>query len=382
MPIHVITALPGGGKTAIMVEMLEVEAKLAARPLFAAGIDGLQPGLATVLDDPSQWNAKDAQGNYVVPDGSLIFVDEAWKWFGRKYGGVRQTTPDHVLELAEHRHRGLDFVWTTQLAHKQLYPFVHGLIGRHTFIKRRFGTRFLDVWEWDELVEDVNSASNRDFSRHSVRTLPKHVYGLYKSAEIHTIRSRIPLRIFLIPLCFVLCLICVWYAWRSLRSDSIGATLFGQQSPEKAELAKPVGTAGRSSGAPLGAGQTPRWATAVAYARDHLPRFPSMPWTAPIFDGRSLTADPQLICMSGGEGLDAQGHYKGASCTCYTEQGTLYDLLEAECRRIARSGPVYNPYRERVQERAAVQQSGLSGPVMPVSNEVRSVSVSSSGALP
>ncbi|MGY0331520.1 hypothetical protein [Xylella fastidiosa] len=73
MPIHVITALPGGGKTAIMVEMLEAEAKIGARPLFAAGIDGLQPGLATVLDDPSQWNAKDAYGNYVVPDGSLVF---------------------------------------------------------------------------------------------------------------------------------------------------------------------------------------------------------------------------------------------------------------------------------------------------------------------
>ncbi|UIN27770.1 zonular occludens toxin domain-containing protein [Xylella fastidiosa] len=384
MPIHVITALPGGGKTAIMVEMLEAEAKLGARPLFAAGIDGLQPGLATVLDDPSQWNAKDAQGNYIVPDGSLIFVDEAWKWFGMKYGGsgMRQTTPDHVRALAEHRHRGLDFVWTTQQAHKQLYSFVHGLIGRHTFIKRRFGTRFLDVWEWDELVENVNSSSNREFSRHSVRTLPKHVYSLYKSAEIHTIRSRIPLRLLLIPLCAVLSIVCMWYAWHSLRPDSIGATLLGQQSPEKAELAKPVGTAGRSSGAPSGVGQAPRWATAVAYARDHLPRFPSMPWTAPIFDGRSLTADPQLICMSGGEGLDAQGHYKGASCTCYTEQGTLYDLLEAECRRIARSGPVYNPYRERVQDRAAVQQSGLSGPVMPVSNEVHSVSVSSAGALP
>ncbi|KXB19792.1 zonular occludens toxin domain-containing protein [Xylella fastidiosa] len=383
MPIHVITALPGGGKTAILVEMLEAEAKRAARPLFAAGIDGLQPGLATVLEDPSQWNAKDAQGNYVVPDGSLVFVDEAWKWFGRKYGGggLRQTTPDHVLELAEHRHRGLDFVWTTQLAHKQLYPFVHGLIGRHTFIKRRFGTRFLDVWEWDELVEDVNSSSNRQFSRHQVRTLPKHVYSLYKSAEVHTIRSRIPLRIFLIPSAFVLVVFCGVYAWRSFRPDSIGTTLLGQQSPQKAELAEPVGTVGRSSGGPIGGGQTPRWATAVAYARDHLPRFPTMPWTAPVFDGRSLTADPQLICMSGGEGLDAQGKYKGASCTCYTEQGTRYDLLEAECRRIARLGPVYNPYRERVHESSVVQQSEAPS-VMPVSNGARSVSVSAAGALP
>ncbi|TNV97523.1 hypothetical protein C5H21_12955, partial [Xylella fastidiosa] len=29
---------------------------------------------------------------------------------------------------------------------------------------------------------------------------------------------------------------------------------------------------------------------------------------------------------------------------------TLYDIPDGECRRIARRGPVYNPYRERTQE--------------------------------
>ncbi len=107
MPITVLTGTPGGGKTALMMERLLEESKRAERPLFAAGIDGLQHGLATVLEDPRQWNAKDAEGHYLVPNGAIIFIDEAWKWFGHLHDASRQPTPHYVLELAEHRHRGL-----------------------------------------------------------------------------------------------------------------------------------------------------------------------------------------------------------------------------------------------------------------------------------
>ncbi len=49
-----------------------------------------------------------------------------------------------------------------------------------------------------------------------------------------------------------------------------------------------------------------------------------MPWTAPIYDQRAITSDPQLICMSSMEGLDGNGKRSEASCTCMTEQGTRY----------------------------------------------------------
>jgi hypothetical protein len=126
-----------------MVERLSEEAEKGERPLFAAGVDGLQPGMAAELVDPREWNAvkPGVAGDcnctagppghaHVVPDGSLIFVDEAWKWFGHLHDASRQATPPHVLQLAEHRHRGIDFVWTTQ-GPNQLYPFVRPLIADH-----------------------------------------------------------------------------------------------------------------------------------------------------------------------------------------------------------------------------------------------------------
>ncbi|MDV3463309.1 zonular occludens toxin domain-containing protein [Stenotrophomonas sp. C960] len=346
MPIELFTGQPGNGKTALMMERLVAEAKAASRPIFAAGIDGLDPGLATVLDDPRHWNNKDADGNYIVPDGSLIFVDEAWKWFGHLHDATRQQTPRHVLELAEHRHRGLDFVWTTQQPN-QLYPFVRGLIGSHAHVVRRFGTKMLDVYRWGELNEEIKSLAKRDMAQRTTRLLPSQVFGQYKSAEVHTIKARIPFKVMLLPVLAVAAVVFAYLAYTSLRPSSFA----GGEGKEGAQSAS--ADAAPSPFRPGGAKEdAPRWPTAAAYAKDHLPRISTMPWTAPVFDERQARSDPQLICMSSLEGLDAQGVRQEASCRCLTEQGTAYELSQPECRTLARNGPVYNPYRERSEERS------------------------------
>lgn len=345
MPIELFTGQPGNGKTALMMERLVAEAKAANRPIFAVGIDGLDPGLATVLDDARSWNDKDGDGNYIIPDGSLIFVDEAWKWFGHLHDATRQQTPRHVLELAEHRHRGLDFVWTTQQPN-QLYPFVRGLIGAHSHVVRRFGTKMLDVYRWGELNEEIKSLAKRDMAQRTTRLLPSQVFGQYKSAEVHTIKARIPLRVLLLPALIVIGAVFAYLAYRSLVSPAVtgGAGKEGTQSALADAAPSPPGGGSRKEDAP-------RWPTAAAYAKDHLPRISTMPWTAPVFDDRQARSDPQLVCMSSMEGLDAQGVRQEASCRCLTEQGTAYELSQPECRTLARNGPVYNPYRERSEDR-------------------------------
>jgi len=345
MPIELFTGQPGNGKTALMMERLVAEAKAASRPIFAAGIDGLDPGLATVLDDPRHWNNKDADGNYIVPDGSLIFIDEAWKWFGHLHDATRQQTPRHVLELAEHRHRGLDFVWTTQQPN-QLYPFVRGLIGSHAHVVRRFGTKMIDVYRWGELNEEIKSLAKRDMAQRTTRLLPAQVFGQYKSAEVHTIKARIPFKVMLLPVLVVVALVFAYLAYRSLTSSGVtgGEGKEGTQSASADAAPSPFRPAGAKE-------EAPRWPTAAAYAKDHLPRISTMPWTAPVFDDRQARSDPQLVCMSSMEGLDAQGVRQEASCRCLTEQGTAYELSQPECRTLARNGPVYNPYRERSEDR-------------------------------
>ncbi|MBV6898070.1 zonular occludens toxin domain-containing protein [Xanthomonas euvesicatoria] len=356
MPIELYTGQPGNGKTALMMERLVEESKRAERPIFAAGIDGLQDGLATVLDDPRKWNDKDADGNYVVPNGSLIFVDEAWKWYGHLHDATRQQTPKHVLDLAEHRHRGLDFVWTTQQPN-QLYPFVRGLIGAHTHVVRRFGTKMIDVFRWGELNEEIKSSAKRDLAQRTTRLLPSSIFGAYKSAEVHTIKPRIPWKVMALPVLVILAIALGWLAYTMLKPSAMAGKLGDKGTQSASADAAPGGSSStaRRDG--------PRWESPTEYAKQHLPRFGTMPWTAPVFDDRSITADPMLICMSSLAGTDAQGKHKEASCTCMTEQGTAYDLDQPQCRTIAKRGPVYNPYRQHREneQQPAEQQQAVQG---------------------
>lgn len=338
MPIDLFTGQPGNGKTVQMIQRLLAEAKKAERPLFACGIDGLQPGLATVLHDARHWNDKDADGAYIVPDGSLVFVDEAWKWFGHLHDAGRQGTPPHVLALAEHRHRGLDFVWTAQQPN-QLYPFVRGLIGSHTHVVRRYGTQFVDLYLWGELQEDVKSAGKRELAQKKTVTLDKSTFDQFKSAEVHTIKRRLPLKVLAFPAIIVAALVIAYVGYQKIKPDAITARLAGSEG-QPAQAGGPAST-GTNGKAPV---QVQGFRTAAEYIERFTPMIPAIPWTAPAFASREVQSDPVVVCMASDAGETADGYRRG-SCTCMTEQGTQYAMPDAQCRYIARRGTVYNPFK-------------------------------------
>lgn len=376
MPIDVITGQPGNGKTALMVEDLLAKAGekdlKKRRPLWAAGIDGLEPGLAEILKDPRQWNAvrpgetctchetenSEACDAHVIPNGSLIYVDEAWKWFGHLHDASRQPTPKHVLDLAEHRHRGLDFVWTTQQPN-QLYPFVRGLIGNHTHVLRRFGTKLIDTFSWGELCEDVKSSARREASLRKTRAIPSASFGKYRSATDHTIKAKIPLRVIAIPACIVAGGVLIWLAYGMLKPSAMAATVTGKEPNGAAapsalsETSAPARTQGLSH------------ASMQDYADSLLPLTQEMPWTAPAFGGRSVIAEPEVYCMTSEAGPDADGRWREASHTCITEQGTRYKMDTVKAKRLAAEGPAYNPYRPKPERGEAPERAERGAGVSP-----------------
>lgn len=364
MPIEVLTGLPRNGKTLRMMWLLEQAAKDAKRPLFAAGIDGLQPGLATVLDDPRRWNERRPDGSYIVPDGSLIFVDEAWKWFGHLHNASRQATPVHVLDMAEHGHRGLDFVFTTQ-GPGQLYPFLRTLIQGHTHCVRVMGAEAAKLYFWPELNDDVKSPSMREAAITTFWRYPRALYAKYHSANVHTVKFKLNPRIALLGV-LILAVVVLGY---------FGISRFRQEAPGLAAAAASDGGSGAAEvpatgGIPL---RVPTPAERIAYTEEyayrHTPRIAGMPWTAPIFDGRPVTAEPRLLCIARGQdGRDG--------CNCYTEQFTpVVGIDLGECMTMAKQGEPYNPYRALPQ-----QQGGAT--VAAVGGEGVSPSVTPSSALP
>lgn len=357
MPINLWTGLPGHGKTASMMDDLMNEvAKHAkgapdARQVVAAGIDGLNVDGVTILDDPREWNAIDPDGEptctcdklptphaHVVPDGALIYVDEAWKYFGHLQE-ARGPTPPHVLQLAEHRHRGIDFRWTTQMPN-QLYPFARSLVGDHVHVVRRFGTHFIDTFKWGELNEDVKSISKRENAQRSTTRLPARVFDKYKSATIHTVKPKLPLKLFALPIALLLAVGGIFGAMHMLK-PKVDAGTGG--SPEAALAAPGDEPPAANSGKPL-------YTTWDEYAALTKPLHPSFPWTAPAYSGRAVVSEPRVFCSLAGAGLDAQGEHVEESCHCKTEQGTDHGMHPNQCRNSALKGEAYNPFRAPVAE--------------------------------
>lgn len=322
MPITVITGLPGHGKTLRMVSMIQEAAEKAERPIYVAGVDGLVDGPWSILDDPLKWDE--------CPDGSLIFVDEAWKWFGHLQENRGAKNPPHVLALAEHRHKGIDFVWTTQ-APAQLYPFARTLCAEHTHVVRKAGTGACELYTWPELQDDVKGSASRSRAHKTFWVHPKKLFEMYKSASLHTIKPKFPwAKIAILPVLLAALGACLWYAIDYVVTLDESETSI-ENEPKKLVGWDEVQVIEESRGL--------RAADPLAYIR---PRIPGLPWTAPAYDEVPFGDPPRYWCY-------ISHKLPESTCRCVTDQGTTYMLADSLCRSAAIEG-VYDPVRRGSSE--------------------------------
>ncbi|MGJ7901009.1 zonular occludens toxin domain-containing protein [Lysobacter sp. 1R34A] len=324
--ISLLTAPPGSGKSLRAVWYLK-NAVEAGEQVFACNINGLNIDGVTDFPDPTQWEQ--------LPPKSVLVVDEAQNFFRAGAGAV----PDYIKAMETIRHGGIRLILMTQ--HPALiHTNIRALVGYHEHLVRENGKESAIIYSRSRVIDNVRSDKALAVEDHHTWAYPKECYALYKSAEVHTVKRTIPHKY---KRAAVMALVAVaLFAF-------VGYTVYGSFKTEgdgKDALTAPA--TARASGFDQRPDENkPKWNSAADYATAHLPRFGTMPWTAPVFDHRSASADPQLLCMSTDAGVDANGDRQDASCTCLTEQGTKYDLGDGECRRIARDGPVYNPYKDR-----------------------------------
>jgi hypothetical protein len=333
--MRIITGQPGNGKTLYMLSLLmaaiednrkAVQAGKEARPIYAVGIDGLQPGLCETSQDGREWQS--------FPDGSIIFIDEAWKWFGHLHDARQAPTPAHVLALAEHRHRGMDLVMTTQMAN-QLYPFMRGLVGGagggHTHVARHFGTSLCTIYNWPELNEDTKSPAQRERAVSEKWVQPSKLFALYKSATIHTVKRSLPMRLILIPASIAAAVGLFWYGYLS----------YSKFSHPQVKAASGAAAAAAASGGEMQ--ERPKTPTTAQGWVDALrPALPGLAYTAPIFAAQfKVQSIPRTFCAIVG------GDYRNTAsshCRCYTEQFTALAISDPVCRSLAVDG-YYDPTR-------------------------------------
>lgn len=346
MALTIVTGTPGAGKTALLVSMLKdlVDKATEQNPLRRVYVMGIQELLlphepTPPLADWTEMRPAPEDPSLLVPTftfepGSLVIISEAQLVFRNRAPG--SAVPPHVSAMERHRHLGIDFWIDTQGA-GLLDPNIRKLCSRHLHIRSLWIGRKL--YEWSE-VTDPEPRSNRESAAVINYKLPKKVFGLYKSAQVHTKQAkRIPFLAYVVAVAVVAVPVLGWRLY-----DSVTARLGPSVS------ASDMGAVSLSSDVPSTPGSSSPSAKVVGSDwSEYVPRIPSKPETAPLYDSvRQVKAMPVIAgCV-----------VMRDRCACFTQQGTPAGLSEGECRTWLENPP-FNPYFESgLPVSAPVGQSG------------------------
>ena len=350
--LYLYTGVPGAGKTLYAVSNLVKRKDFKDRPIFVDGIKDLDHDKINYFDIP--------EGESIqtwpkwAPPGAIIVVDECQRIFRPRPSGSK--VPDYVAELETHRHRGLDFILITQ--HPRLIDInLRELIEHHTHLgKTNLGLRRKMEWTTGG-AKDPGSRANIKEALISVYRLDKSVYGLYKSAEVHTkIRTKKSKLLMLFPLALCLVGYGIWSFtdfWGKFSGEGEKAKTASATQPAQAQT-QPSAV---SASEPVSNGQYPKAETKPEEPKkphlseeDYQPRIAERPETAPIYDGmnKAVKAMPWPAAC-----IKAENR-----CTCYTDQGTkIKDIGKQTCLNYVKDGLPFNPYKAQTAENAKPTQT-------------------------
>ena len=326
--ISLLTALPGSGKSLRLVTWIKAAFDAGEVVYVADDLKG-DPGIKGLkvphirFPDPREWRD--------IPPGSVLVVDEAQDFFRARRSG---DPPEYLTAMERIRHLGVRLILATQQPN-YLDAHLRGLVGMHEHMVREEGKESAVIYRHNEVIEDVRSERAR--ARHDKETwaFPKENYGLYESAEVHTVKrtfkSRVKRGWVMGGIAVVLAAVGVLYLKGIFLPDAAASA--GEGGGPAAVIADRSGKAEKE---PL---------DAEAWAARFVPRVAEMPMSAPAFDDRPVVSQPRIACAIG----------ESMGCVCLTEQGTRYRIDLVQCVRLVQEGGVYDPFREPPQEGSRYQ---------------------------
>lgn len=300
------TGYQGHGKTLMTLAHVDALHKSSGRPVFYSGIRGCTLDGWTEFGGPSKDPEKpwwtDPSEWYKLPQGSIIVIDEAQRLFRPRGNG--SATPQYEAELETLRHNGHTLFLISQNP-GLLSSHVRRLCGVHRHFMRKFGSNWVTCHEWAGVRDNVDKTRKDSIS--SEHRYPKHYFDKYTSAEKHTVKFGLPLKIKL-ALCLPVLIVGLawWFFYGRLTREPV--------VPDAVKASQATGPAngpGRSSDR-RGGYQAPQSAQATLIA--HTARVPGLPHTAPRYD--ELTAPVRVPVIVG---CWLQGKDEGF---CITQQGT------------------------------------------------------------
>lgn len=325
--IRLFTGTPGAGKTLRSI-FEALQKKSEGRHVFHLGIDGMNPEFipAAPFDDLQHWRS--------LPPGSILIVDEAHKYLPVRSPGK---PVEWIQLLTEIRHFGIE-LWLVTQDPRNIDSFVRRLVGSHTHLTRKVGLQGAMVRVFEGISEDPQDPSAKKTAVSSPWKYPKHLYAVYKSASLHTVKPRVPWKVWFAGLGSLFGIVFIVYAIVKVFS-SFGDDAPVQSNPQSSTPSESQSLFQSSSSMPKGSSHD-YWESAEKFIEAHTPLVPNVPWSAPIHAGLKPTSVPEILCVASG--------LPGASdrsCNCYTEQATrIHGVPRSVCESYVLNGS-YNPYR-------------------------------------
>lgn len=309
--ITLLTGKPGTGKTAYAVKMLLEDQAISERPIYT-NITGLKlPHHVIDADWLRSWHRN-------APAEAFILYDECQDVFLPRHAS--REPPDFVNELTKHRKDySVDFFLITQRA-SFIDHMVRGLCQRHIHIRETGLTRM--VHEAPEVV-DFEDKAIRETAAGSPYKLPRHVFDLYTSAQVHTKkqRRRLPTSAYIFGIAITIAVGLAYYVYT--------------QKFSQAEQAEKVQGAGLPASAPS-AGLSTVAGVPASIVEATTPADAHNPLSAPLY----AAVAPSVVAP------EIQGCIASQrACTCYSQQQTPVWLPDDQCRQRA-AGLYYDPYRQ------------------------------------
>lgn len=158
------------------------------------------------------WSLYDDQ-HPKIKHGSIILVDECQDIYPTRSKG---SVPDFLKFFEKHRHTGCDFILVTQKI-RQVDIHLRSLVGEHRDFKRIMGRDVVRIKTLPRVMEGKDEESLEIVT--SQKKYPKHLFGLYKSAQIHTHKKKLPKVVYLIPVFIGFISFLLWFTFDTLMAD-------------------------------------------------------------------------------------------------------------------------------------------------------------------
>lgn len=346
--IILITGTPGSGKSLYATHRITQWVK-EGRNVYS-DIDGLN--IPDVLPIPEgDWQC--------TPKGSVVVYDEAQRNAAFQYKPKEKLSTNTIISGLEYaRHDGYDIVFITQ-SPKFLHLHLLELVGEHYHVNRPYGRAQAEIALHRRVSMMPNTVAAMERAEDVFKfKYDKELFGLYKSAEIHTHKFRLPKYFWKLFAIIAFCAIGISYVVFGTDNKLLNKETYNLNAKDRAAklrssetVQNPVvyDTLTPEQRADLEKRNQKTDSVATAQpATQVIPYNPNKPFDNQFDNAQIASNQPYLSgCMQ-----------LKNKCSCYTQQGSKLDVSIADCKKAITDGMPFNPFlQSQSQSQSPVLQS-------------------------